>query len=322
MKEVNLQNISLNYNNILLKSNKCIVKSRSECDISTNIANKSVKCPVFCANMPSVLTKDICKIFDDSGWFHVYHRIAGIEDVFQYVIRANEEKWNFISISIGVKEQDYKLLSMIKNSGLRLDSICIDIALSWQESVKDIILICKENFPNTYLIVGNGDNPLWINWLENLGVDAAKINIGVSSSCRTKQFTGFGSTTITDLENCANEAKKIKIISDGGLTLHHHEVCIGDCTKAIRFGASYIMSGALFKNCIDSPSITNGYFGNASRTAKGNHHVEGTHLTVETNGLTIREMIKLVEDSLRSSVSYSGGTSLKDLRKVNYEIIL
>ena len=271
--------------------------------------------------MKSILTPDICKVFDESGWFHIYHRIDGCDDIFKYALRANEEKWNFVSISIGVKKQDYELLHQIKSFGLRIDSICIDVALSWQKGVEDIIKVCKENFPKTYLIVGNGDNPKWIEWLENLGVDCAKQNIGASSACRTRQYTGFGSSTITDLENCSKQAKNIKIISDGGLTLYNNEVCIGDCAKAIKFGSDFIMSGALFKNCIDSPSIINGYFGNASRTAKGNHHVEGTHLTVETNGLTIKETIKLVEDSLKSSVSYSGGKSLQDLRNVDYQII-
>lgn len=319
---MNEEKIALNFSNILLKSNFCKVDSRSQCDISSEIAGKKIKCPIFISNMKSILTPDICKIFDESGWFHIYHRINENEDIFKYVLRANEENWNFVSISIGIKKQDYELLYKIKNSGLRVDSICIDIALSWQKSVGDMIKVCKKDFPKTYLIVGNGDNPKWIEWLENLGVDCAKQNIGASSACMTRQYTGFGSSTITDLENCSKQAKNIKIISDGGLTLYNNEVCIGDCAKAIRFGASFIMSGALFKNCIDSPSIINGYFGNASRTAKGNHHVEGTHLIVETNGLTIKETIKLVEDSLKSSISYSGGITLSDLKLVDYQIII
>jgi GMP reductase len=186
-----------------------------------------------------------------------------------------------------------------------------------------MIRFIKEIFPDSYLIVGNGDNPEWIKWLENLGVDCAKINIGVSKSCRTRQYTGFGSSTVTDLIKCSETTKNIKLISDGGLTIDdNNEVLIGDAAKAIRFGADYIMSGALFKNCLDNPAIKNGYFGNASRKAKGNTHVEGSHLKVDTNLLTMSEMIKLIEESLRSSVSYSGGRKLVDLRGCEYQILL
>ena len=81
------------------------------------------------------------------------------------------------------------------------------------------------------------------------------------------------------------------------------------------------MSGALFSRCIDSPSILNGYYGNASRDAKGSKHVEGTNINVETNGLKISEMCDLVEDSLRSAVSYSGGKFLANLMNVQYSFI-
>lgn len=142
-------------------------------------------------------------------------------------------------------------------------------------------------------------------------------------NCRTRQYTGFGSTTITDLEKCANAAKNIKILSDGGITkCATGEPAIGDIAKAIRFGADYVMSGSLFSQCLDSPSIREGYYGNSTPKAKQHsNHVEGAILHIDTDGLTIKEQMKLVEDSLRSSVSYSGGNSLESLRSVDYIIV-
>ena len=78
---------ALNYENILLKHGKCIVNSRKECDVSTFIAGKKATTPVFCANMPAVINQDICKMFDDAGWFHVYHRLGGNADIIDYVIK-------------------------------------------------------------------------------------------------------------------------------------------------------------------------------------------------------------------------------------------
>lgn len=313
----------INYENILLKHGKCIVSSRKECDVTTIIAGKPIKTPVFCSNMPSVLNSDICKQFDDSEWFHIYHRLGGYDDILNHVKRANTEKWRFSSISIGIKNEDVQLLDKIKEENLKLDCITIDIALSWQDNVEKLVKKIKNDFPETYLIVGNGDNPEWIKWLEDLGVDAAKINIGVSKSCRTRQYTGFGSTTITDLEACANVARNIKIISDGGITkCDTGEPAIGDIAKAIRFGADYVCSGFMFSQCIDSPSIKDGYYGNSTSKAKSHsNNVEGAVLDVKTSGLTIKEQMKLIEDSLKSSVSYASGKRLSSLRYVDYMIV-
>lgn len=313
---------ALSYKNIILKHGKCIVSSRNECDISTTIANKKVTAPVFCSNMVSVLNHDIVKKFDDNKWFHIWHRIGNSYDhIKEYVKWANETNLYFVSISIGIKSQDMELLKWLKESNYRIDSICIDVAFSYNDIILPIVEYIKNNFSNTYLIVGNGDSVEWMSWLEKYGVNACKINIGVSKSCRTREYTGFGSTTITDLYQCAQNSN-IDIISDGGLTVDNNEVSIGDIAKSIVFGATAVMSGTLFKNCIDSPAIIHGYYGNASRVAKGNEHVEGTLLdNIKTNGLTTIEMMKLITQSLKSSVSYSGGKVLSDLIKCDYQII-
>ena len=153
----------------------------------------------------------------------------------------------------------------------------------------------------------------------------------VVHNCRTKEYVGFSSSTITDLDRCAYQARnctrpngqRVKLLSDGGLTVKGSDVWIGDIAKIIRFGGDYIQSGALFSRCVDSPAIIEGYFGNASFRAKQHkNHIEGTSLKVETNGLTIKEMMKLVEDSLKSSISYAGGEILEDIKSVDYQIVI
>ena len=313
-----------NYENILLKHGKCIVNSRKECDISTYIGNKKIAAPVFPSNMGAVINADICKIFDSSGWFYIFYRTCPIAEVQEFIRRVDDEKWNFLSISIGIRNEDYQLIDWIAENYKRDNIyITIDVALSWQCRVEHMIKYVKDHLPHVYLIVGNGDHPDWIKWLEELNVDAAKVNIGVSKSCRTRQFTGFGSTTVGDLHLMAQAKNKIKIISDGGITkCETGEPAIGDIAKSIRFGADYVCSGFLFSQCIDSPSLKEGYYGNSTAKAKGhNNNIEGTILHTITTGLTIKEQIKLIEDSLRSSVSYSGGNTLNGIKKCDYIII-
>ena len=321
-----------NYSDIILRHKKSVVNSRSECDISCKIGEKLFAAPVVCSNMKSILNRDICKIFDDRNWFYVYHRIDGIVDVEKFVWDSNNKKsewWgynplrlNTISISVGIGNDWIDLISRLAIENLRVDYFTIDVALSYNDNIIPMINKIKEKFPKSYLIVGNGCIPEWITWLENLGVDCAKVGIGISKSCRTRQYTGFGSTTVSDLVDCVSAAKNIDIMSDGGLTVDSGEVWIGDINKALVLGSDYIMSGAVFNKCVDSPAIINGYFGNASPDAKGNRrHIEGENVKVVTNGLTINQMCDLIEDSIKSAISYAGGTKLMDLRHVEWDFL-
>lgn len=327
-KMFNASKLGLNYNNIILKHGKCIVNSRSECDISTSFAGKKIACPVIPSNMSAITNLDICRKFDQRKWAHIYPRNKGADDIRRYIEIANEENWHLVSISVGIKENDIELLKWAFSEGMRIDAITLDVALSWQDRVGDMVSFIRMLFPKVYLIVGNGDNPEWVEWIAELEskVDCLKVGIGVSSSCRTKEYVGFASSTITDLEICATHAhsKGIEIMSDGGLSFcKTGEVAIGDVAKSIRFGSDFVLSGALFSQCIDSPAMKEGYYGNSTEKAKGsNKHIEGAVLKVETNGLTIVEMMGLIEDSIKSSVSYASGKTLSALKYVDYQIIL
>jgi hypothetical protein len=128
---------------------------------------------------------------------------------------------------------------------------------------------------------------------------------------------------VSDLIECVNVAKEIDIMSDGGLTVDNNgEVWIGDINKALVLGSNFVMTGAAFSKCIDSQSVVNGYFGNASVAAKGNrNHIEGTNVQLVTNGLTINQMCDLIEDSIKSGTSYAGGTNLSAFNSVEWNLI-
>lgn len=320
------------YSDIILRHNKCVVNSRSECDISTFFGKQKYASPVCCSNMKSILTPSICKIFDNRNWFYVYHRIDGVNDVEEFIKNANEHYFaihaptNFktISISVGIGKEWEALLERLALEEMRIDAITLDLALSYTDNIIPMITKIRKCYPNCFLIVGNGSTKEWVNFIEDIGmVDCIKVGIGVSKSCRTRQYTGFGSSTVTSLLECADAVKKVKVMSDGGLTVDSNgEIWIGDINKALVLGADFVMTGAVFSKCLDSPSIVSGYYGNASEQAKGHKkHIEGTTLKIDTCGLTIDEMCDRVEDSIKSGISYSGGKNLDAFKLVKWETI-
>lgn len=315
--------MQFNYKDVLLRHRKSVVNSRSLCDTSQRLGSHIFETPVVMANMQSLVTPDICKLFDENNWFYVYHRINGTSDVLNFAQLANET-FNITSISVGVTDEWLSLILKLHTLNIKIDYFTVDVALSHNDNILPVLSAIKNWFPDSYVICGNGSTREWVKWMKSLQmVDCLKVGIGVSNACRTRQFTGFGSTTVSSLLECAEEADgDISIMSDGGITVEGDTIWVGDVAKSLVLGADFVMSGALFSRCIDSPSLINGYFGNASARAKQNtHHVEGTTVTVSSNGLTIKETMKLIQDSLRSSVSYAGAkdiTEMKQLTKWDY----
>ncbi|MBB3193381.1 GMP reductase [Roseateles terrae] len=309
------------YDNILLLPRKCRVESRSECDPSVEFGPRRFKLPVVPANMKTVVDESITEWLAANGYFYVMHRFD--LDAVAYA-RHMRERGLFVSISAGVKAADYALIDRLAAEGLGADYITIDIAHGHADSVQRMIAHIKHKLPQTFVIAGNVGTPEGVIDLENWGADATKVGIGPGKVCITRLKTGFGTGgwQLSALKWCARVATK-PIIADGGI--RHH----GDIAKSIRFGASMVMVGSLFAGHEESPGKTvevdgklyKEYYGSASDFNKGEYkHVEGKRILEPVKGKlpdTLREM----EEDLQSSISYSGGTSLTDLRKVNYVVL-
>ena len=310
---------ALEYKDIVLKHKKSILTSRSEADITAELGNHAFACPVVAANMRSILTPEIIEIFDSRNWFYVYPRSYDPAEIARFVAYANNDL-NVVSISIGVTTEWLALLKAIKLYGYRVDYFTVDVSLSWNDNILPVVEYIKTNFPKSFLIVGNGAEPDWVEWLESYGVDAAKVGLANGSVCSTYNATGIRST-LGSLIDCVSAAKNIQIIADGGFRIDDRTGIInsGDFNKAIRFGADMCMSGSAWSRCVDSPAITDTYYGNASEVAKqSKKHVEGVGVEVQSNGMTISETMDYIEDSFRSSISFFGGNDMSSLKTADF----
>ena len=306
------------YDNILLLPRKCRVESRSECDTSVVLGNRTFRLPVVPANMKTVLDEKICKFLAQHGYFYVMHRFD-LDNV-QFV-QDMHAKGCFASISLGVKQPDYATVDRFVELGLVPEYITIDIAHGHADSVKNMIAYLKLKLPQAFVIAGNVGTPEAVIELESWGADATKVGIGPGKVCITKLKTGFGTGgwQLSALKWCARVATK-PIIADGGIRSH------GDIAKSIRFGASMVMIGSLFAGHEESPGNTvevdgekfKEYYGSASDFNKGEYkHVEGKRILEPVKGTLASTLIEMEQD-IQSSISYSGGKKLMDIRKVNY----
>ncbi len=306
------------YDNILLLPRKCRVESRSECDASVELGGRSFRLPVVPANMKTVVDETISLWLAQNGYFYVMHRFD--LDNLQFVKRMHA-KGVFASISLGVKKADYDTVDQLATAGLTPEYVTIDIAHGHADTVKNMISYLKDKLPKAFVIAGNVGTPEAIIDLENWGADATKVGIGPGKVCITKLKTGFGTGgwQLSALKWCARVATK-PIIADGGIRDH------GDIAKSIRFGASMVMIGSLFAGHEESPGQTvevdgalfKEYYGSASDFNKGEYkHVEGKRILEPIKGTLAATLIEMEQD-VQSSISYSGGQKLMDIRKVNY----
>ena len=306
------------YDNILLLPRKCRVDSRSQCDASVTLGARSFRIPVVPANMKTVVDTAICVWLAQNGYFYVMHRFD-LDNV-QFV-KDMKAKGLFASISLGVKPPDYATVDTLSTLGLIPDYVTIDIAHGHADSVRDMIAYLKSKMPSTFVIAGNVATPEAVIDLENWGADATKVGIGPGKVCITKMKTGFGTGgwQLSALKWCARVATK-PIIADGGIREH------GDIAKSIRFGATMVMIGSMLAGHEESPGKTvevdgklyKEYYGSASDFNKGEYkHVEGKRILEPVKGLLAETLVEMEQD-IQSSISYSGGKKLMDIRKVNY----
>lgn len=301
-----------NYSDVYLLPRKTIVGSRSECDTSVQFGPRKFAMPVVPANMKSVVNADTCKFLAKKGWFYVMHRFN--INVVNFIEDMKKEDL-FTSISIGVNDDTYRdLLYLSCSKSLHPEYITLDIANAWCSKAEKMIKYVKDNFPDTFLIVGNMATPEAVRDIESWGADAVKLFIGPGKACTTKLKTGFTRPTISCLVDCIPEAST-PVIADGGVTEH------GDIAKAIACGATMVMAGSLFSGYNESASEIieiDGhkkaiYFGSASEHNKGKHvHVEGKKLFLDYKGDMNNLLVELQED-LKSSISYAGGKDLSAL---------
>ncbi len=239
-----------------------------------------------------------------------------------------------VGAAVGVKPGYMERAKALHEAGA--DVLVIDVAHAHSEITLEAIRSIKREFPRAELIAGNVATKEGTQDLINAGADAVRVGIGSGAICITRIVTGAGVPQLTAIIECAKVADPtgVPIIADGGVRTS------GDITKAIAAGASTVMVGSLFAGTEESPGITVMREGRKYKLVRGMASVaasfdrsaqkseqneedsevglldyvpEGVEAFVEYKG-SASEVIGQLAGGLRSGMSYSGATTINQMR--------
>ncbi len=309
------------YSNVILIPKMGIVNSRSECDTSVKLGNFSFKLPVVPSNMESVIDEELSVKLAKSGYFYIMHRF-GIDN-FEFIKKM--KSLNLVtSISIGVNEDSYDLISLLVDQDMMPDFITIDIAHGHSIKMKKMIEFIKSFSSRSFIIGGNICTVEAMTDLISWGVDCIKVGIAPGSACTTYQNTSFGSRghQASTIKNICLEST-VPVIADGGIRQN------GDINVALVMGATIVMIGGMLSGFEDSPGniITQDgvrykeFWGSASQyQSNKTNRIEGTKiLKIMKNKSLLDELIS-IEESIQSGISYAGGKNLNSFKDVKFVI--
>lgn len=311
-------NKGLKFEDVALIPRKSIVDSRTHCDTSV-MFGKKFKFGVFPSNMKSVVDTGTCEFLAESNLFYIMHRFG--TDPLKFT-KHMQELDLFASISIGVDKDSYDQLLIMQDADVCPEYITIDIANAYSSKCERMVGFIHENFPYSFLIVGNCATAEAVHAIDFWGADAIKVGIANGSVCTTYNQTGFGVPQFTALLETVNATAK-PIISDGGIKT------IGDIAKAFVAGARMVMSGSMFagydQSAGDILTLVGGamvkrYFGSASLSNGNTEYIEGKATTVPYRG-HMNVLIEEIHDGLQSAISYAGGHDINAFKQVKWMAI-
>ena len=342
--------IKLDYKDVLIRPKRSVLRSRKQVILRREYTFRNSEqswtgIPIMAANMDGVGTFNMAHELSRAELFTCITKQNTPKDWYNCF---GETDPDYVAVSVGTNPKEYENAKQIIASN-NLSWICIDIANGYSEHFVDFVRKVRADYPTINIIAGNVVTADMTQELILAGADIVKVGIGPGSVCTTRIQTGVGYPQLSAVIECADAAHGLggHIIADGGCT------CPGDVAKAFGAGADFVMLGGMlaghdegggeivektFKTAerrtdIGSVLATAGdpvfevrkfvkFYGMSSDTAMEKHSggvasyrsSEGRTVEVPYRG-SVADTIKDILGGLRSTCTYVGAPSLKQLSK-------
>ena len=323
------EEIKLDYTDVLFRPKRSTLSSRKDVNLKRTYKfkysnNEWSGIPIMAANMDGVGELGIAEKMSEFDMITCLTKQHDIKKLKQY--KKIKTIYKNIALSIGIKNEDFTRLGELLKEFNFIKFICIDVANGYSERFSKFIKSVRDKYPTKTIIAGNVVTADMTQELILSGADIVKVGIGPGSVCTTRIQTGVGYPQLSAVMECADAAHGLgaHIIADGGCT------CPGDVSKGFGGGADFVMLGGMLAGHDEGKGKivkNNGskyieFYGSSSLTANKKHYgglsnyrsSEGRVVRVKYRG-KIKDTISNILGGIRSSCTYVGAPSLKQLSK-------
>jgi IMP dehydrogenase len=322
-----IDKVALGFDDITLVPQYSSVISRANINLDVALKNSNIKLrlPFISAPMDTVSDGDFCLALAKLGGLGIIHRYCSIPDQVKMFRKVYDNMSHLLSdelpvgVAIGATGDFLERAEELYHYGVRL--FCVDIAHGHHVHMEGALTKLKQKFPRVHIMSGNVATPAAYKDLSNWGSDSIRVGVSNGSVCSTRVMTGHGLpsfTTVAEIKETADcyDGTLAQIILDGGIKNS------GDICKALGAGADLVMMGSLFAGTDESPGkVIDGkkvYQGMSSRAAQEAWRGyassdEGIATLIPQKGSLV-EVVKNLENGLRSGMSYSGASDLKNFQ--------
>ena len=280
------------------------------------------KIPIIPANMTDIINKKMITKMYSLGAMSLMHRFCSIEEqlsLFSDLKNTySNDIFNFVGASIGVKESDYKSLSLLSELGIKI--FCIDIAHLDSILGLEMISYISKTYPDKLLIAGNVATGSAAARAWKAGADVVKVGIGASGICSTRLEAAAGVPQlsaimeVSEFKRLAEKElnRKLYFISDGG-----HKIT-ADCVKSLCF-ADMVMLGGMLSGTDEASNIkieNNGetYITYSGSSTHKKNRIEGVKGLVKPKG-PVENIITNICEGIQSGCSYQNSRNLDELKE-------
>ena len=342
--------IKLDYSDVLIRPKRSTLVSRKDVSLErefkfrhSDVVYKGI--PIMAANMDTTGTFEMARALLKFNMFTCIHKHYDMNGWKEGIITDAGPcpTVKNIAISTGISTSDYTTTAEILAAFDEIQYICVDVANGYTENFVKFIRKMRKAFPAKVIIAGNVVTADMTEALILAGADIVKVGIGPGSVCTTRKKTGIGYPQLSAVIECADAAHGLKglIVADGGCT------CPGDVAKAFGAGSDFVMLGGMLAGHDEGGGeIISGsgikiskdtalgcydlnygdmfveFYGMSSKTAQSKHGdgltgysaSEGKRVVIPYRG-KVENTIKDILGGVRSTCTYTGSVSLKELSK-------
>jgi len=323
------EELKLDYTDVLFRPKRSTLSSRKDVDLNRTYKfkysnNEWSGIPIMAANMDGVGELGVAEKLSEFNMITCLTKQHDIKKLKQY--KKIKSIYKNIALSVGIKKEDFDNLDKLLKEFNFIKFICIDVANGYSERFSKFIKSVRDKYPTKTIIAGNVVTADMTQELVLNGADIVKVGIGPGSVCTTRIQTGVGYPQLSAVMECADAAHGLgaHIIADGGCT------CPGDVAKGFGGGADFVMLGGMLAGHDEGRGKvvkSNGskyieFYGSSSLEANKKHYgglsdyrsSEGRIVRVKYRG-KIKDTISNILGGIRSSCTYVGAPSLKQLSK-------